>query len=142
MRGRVRRRCSAVSGSVERLAGGDQQLLVVGEIDLATARGLDSNASRERAVVAARRWRSSRRGSPGLRVLIGAVWPAGQVTVPASRSIVEVALAQAAVGDRALGHRREHVDVAFGEFGADRPVAVGGVARAPASAVVPRAGRR
>ena len=64
-------------------------------------------------------------------VLIATVWPAGQVTVPASRIDSEVALAQPVLDDRALGDGREHVDVALGQLGADRPVAVGGVAEHP-----------
>ena len=41
----------------------------------------------------------------------------------------KVALAQPAVARRAFGDRREDVDVALGELGADRPGAIGGVGR-------------
>ena len=43
----------------------------------------------------------------------------------------EVLLAEHAVLDFALGHRREHVHLALGELGADRSVAIGGVAQDP-----------
>ena len=43
----------------------------------------------------------------------------------------EVALAQTAVDDLALGDRGEHVDISLGQLGADRAVAVGGVAQHP-----------
>ena len=54
----------------------------------------------------------------------------------------EVALAQTAGFDCPGRQRCEHVDVTFGEFGADRPGPVGGVARALVPAVGARVGHR
>jgi len=47
----------------------------------------------------------------------------------------ELALAQNALLDLALGHRREDVDPALGELGADRTIAVGSVAEDPLRAL-------
>ena len=67
---------------------------------------------------------------PVLETLTGTVCPAGQVTVPASRSIAKSRLPSRPL-DLALGHRCEHLDPALGELSADGPVAVGGVAEDP-----------
>ena len=70
--------------------------------------------------------------NPVLEMLICTVCPPGQVTVPAARSIVELAACRRrSVLDLALRDRGEHIDVTLGELGADRPVAIGGIAQDP-----------
>ena len=127
---------------VERLAGGDQQLLVGRDADLAaSARGRDATLAQR----AARRRPGLGEARPAVAGGLGADRRdlAGRAGHRADVEVdVEVALGQAAFVGRRLGHRGQHLDRALGELGADRSGAVGGVAEQALAGAAVGAGRR
>ena len=100
----------------ERLAGGEQQLLVRSpSSDLAprVRRGSSGLRAGSRGTVAlGSALARSRLGGADRRAV-----PGRASDRPGLEVDLEVALAQPALGDRALGHRGEHLDAALGQLG-------------------------
>src|ERR1039458_8500294 len=126
--------CSAqVLGGVgvcESSASREQQLVMLAELDLATS-AARTTACLQRAstteLCREARLAKTLRGDADLDGV-----PGGAADCPVLEIDRKIVLDEAPLHDLALRHRGEHLHIALGQLGADRPVAIGGIAEYPA----------
>jgi hypothetical protein len=114
-------------GIGERLAGSEQQILMLAQVDLAAgSAGATDGFAR---AFAADRALEVRAAKPALRDADRDGLPRRAGDRASVEIDLEITFAEA-IGDHlALGHRSEHLHITLGRLGPDGPVAVGGVAQ-------------